>query len=88
LLTRKLATRVAFSWQRSHGGLRSTEVSTDEQFQQFDRLLKDNNFHMTGGVSYSLPAFDVFASYVHYAGGTDTHVGRAITTGVSWSFER
>ncbi len=88
LVTRKLATRVSFAWQRSHGGLRSTEFLGDDRLQQFDRLLKDNNFHITGGVSYSLPRFDVFASYVHFAGGTDTHVGRVITTGLSWPFER
>jgi hypothetical protein len=88
LATKNLATRLGFAWQRSHGGLRSTEVLTDEQLQQFDRLLKDNNFHVTGGVSYSLPKFDVFASYVAYAGGTDTHAGRAITAGISWPFER
>ena len=58
LATRKLATRVAFSWQRSHGGLRSNEIVTEEQLSQYDRLIKDNNFHITGGVSYSLPKFD------------------------------
>lgn len=88
LATRKLATRVAFTWQRSHGGLRSTEFVIDEQILQFDRLLKDNYFHITGGVSYSLPRFDLFASYVHYLSGTDTHVGRAVTAGLSWPFER
>jgi hypothetical protein len=86
--TRKLSTRIGLAWQRSHGGLRSTEVVTDEQYSQYDRLLKDNNFHITGGVSYSLPKVDVFASYVHYAGGTDTHVGHAITVGLSLPFER
>jgi hypothetical protein len=86
--TRKLSARVGMAWQRSHGGLRSTEVVTDEQYSQWDRILKDNNFHITGGVSYSLPKVDVFASYVHYAGGTDTHVGHAITAGFSWPFER
>jgi hypothetical protein len=73
---------------RSHGGLRSSDPFTDEQFSQYDRLLKDNNFHVTGGVSYSLPKVDLFASYVHYAGGTDTHVGHAVTAGVSFPFER
>lgn len=86
--TRKLSTRIGLAWQRSHGGLRSNEVITDEQYSQYDRLIKDNNFHITGGVSYSLPKVDVFASYVHYAGGTDTHVGHAITAGLSWPFER
>jgi hypothetical protein len=87
LLTRKLAARTGVSWQRSHGGLRSTEF-TDELYDQFDRLLKDNNVHVTGGTSYSLPRFDVFAVYVQYVGGTDTHAGRALTLGVSWPFER
>ena len=88
LATRKLATRAVFSWQHSHGGLRSNEFATDEQLSQYDRLIKDNNFHITGGLSYSLPKVDLFASYVHYASGTDTHVGHAITAGLSWPFER
>ena len=88
VITRKLSSRVAFLWQRSHGGLRSTEFVTDEQIQQFDRLLRGDNFHLVGGVSYSFPQFDVFASYTHYATGTDTHAGRAISAGVSWPFER
>ncbi len=61
---------------------------TEEQISQYDRIIKDNNFHINGGVSYSLPKVDVFASYVHYAGGTDTHVGHAITAGLSFPFER
>jgi hypothetical protein len=88
MATRKLVTRIGVSWQRSHGGLRSTEMVTEEQVSQYDRLLKDNNVHVTGGLSYSLPKVDVFASYVHYAAGTDTHVGHALTAGVSFPFER
>ena len=88
LASRKLSTRVVFSWQRSHGGLRSSDTFTEEQFSQYDRLIKDNSFHITGGVSYSLPKVDVFGSYVHYAGGTDTHVGNAVSAGLSWPFER
>ena len=88
LATRKLATRVDFSWQRSHGGLRSSDPFTPEQYAQYDRILRDNNFHVTGGLSYSLPKVDLFGSYVYYAAGTDTHVGHAITAGVSVPFER
>lgn len=88
LATRRLATRLALSWQRSHGGLRSDEIVTEEQLSQYDRLIKDNNFHITGGLAYSLPRIDLFASYTHYAGGTDTHAGGAITAGVSVPFER
>ena len=47
----------------------------------------DNNFHISGGVAYSFPRLDVFASYIHYADGTDTHAGRAFSAGVSWPFE-
>jgi hypothetical protein len=88
MATRRLVTRVGVSWQISHGGLRSTEVVSEEQISQYDRLLKDNNVHVTGGLSYSLPKVDVFASYVHYAAGTDTHVGHALTAGLSVPFER
>ena len=88
LATRKLSTRVGVSWQRSHGGLTSAEMTTEEQISQYDRIINDNNFHITGGVSYSLPKVDVFLSYVHYAAGRDTHVGRAITAGLSIPFER
>jgi hypothetical protein len=88
LATRRLSTRVGLSWQRSHGGLRSTEFLTDEQYAQYDRVIKDNNVHVTAGVAYSLTRFDVFLSYVHYAAGTDTHAGRAVTTGISLPFER
>ena len=88
LATRKLVTRGGVSWQRSHGGLRSTEIVTEEQYSQYDRLIKDSNFHITGGVSYSLPKVDVFASFVYYAGGTDTHAGHAINAGLSFPFER
>ena len=88
LATRKLSTRVGVSWQRSHGGVASSDMTSEEQFSQYDRILKDNNLHINGGVSYSFPRMDVFTSYVHYAAGTDTHVGRAITVGVSFPFER
>lgn len=87
LVTRKLSTRAAFAWQRSHGGLRTTEFETDEQWEQYDRILRENYFHVSGGVAYSFPRFDVFASYIRYVSGTDTHGGRAVTVGVSWPFE-
>lgn len=88
LAARKLATRAGLLWQISHGGLRSNEMVTEEQISQYDRLIKDNNFHITGGLSYSLPKVDAFWSYTHYVSGTDTHVGYAITAGLSIPFER
>jgi hypothetical protein len=85
--TRNFGTRAVFAWQRSHGGLRGDTAFTQEQFEQFDRLLRDNSFHAGGGVSYSLPRVDLFASYIAFATGTDTHAGRAITAGISWPFQ-
>jgi hypothetical protein len=98
LVTRKLLARGFISWQRTHGGLRlgsmpgsslvfPGDVNTPELLYQHDRLLRDNNWRTGGGASYSFPAFDVFASYIQYAGGTDTHAGHAFTAGISWPFE-
>ncbi|HUP47968.1 MAG TPA: hypothetical protein VNA04_04175, partial [Thermoanaerobaculia bacterium] len=44
LIGRKLFTRAILAWQRTHGGLRGTDFETAEQFEQFDRLVRDNNF--------------------------------------------
>ena len=98
LLKRKLAARGLASWQRTHGGLLfgspppaslefPGEVNTPERLLQHDRLLRDNYFHAGGGLSYSFPRMDVFASYIAFVSGTDTHAGRALTLGVSWPFE-
>lgn len=75
------------SWQRSHGGLRSTEFVTDELFEQYDRLLRDSSFHVGGGIAYSLRRFDLFFAYTHYASGADTHTGRVVTAGLSVPFQ-
>jgi hypothetical protein len=98
LPTRKLATRGLVSWQHTHGGLRfgspppasllfPGEVNTPERLAEHDRIMRDNYWHVGGGVSYSFSRMDVFASYIAYVGGTDTHAGRAFTAGISWPFE-
>jgi hypothetical protein len=98
LLKGKLAARGFASWQRTHGGLLfgsptsatlifPGEVNTPERLFQHDRLMRDNNFHAGGGVSYSFPQLDVFTFYNAFVSGTDTHAGRALTVGVSWPFE-
>lgn len=86
-LTRKLSANASFAWQRTHGGLRGTEIVTEEQFVQYDRLVRDNNLQAGIGIAYSFPRVDLFASYVEYLDGTDTHDGNAVTFGVSWPFE-
>jgi len=98
LLKRKLAPRGIASWQRTHGGLLfgspppaslvfPGEVNTPERLAQHDRLLRDNYFHAGGGFSYAFLRMDVFASYIAFVSGTDTHAGRALTLGVSWPFD-
>lgn len=94
--TRRFGVRGLTAWQRTHGGLRfggmgalppPGEVNTEERLVQHDRLLRDNNFRAGGGVAYSLPKVDLFASYIAYLSGTDSHLGRAVTGGISWPFE-
>jgi hypothetical protein len=98
LLTRKLAARGLVAWQHTHGGLRfgspppasllfPGEVNTPERLLHHDRLMRDNYWHVGGGVSYSFSRMDVFASYIAFVGGTDTHAGGALTVGISWPFE-
>jgi hypothetical protein len=86
LIKGKLVTRGEAFWQRTHGGLRfgspqppgpifPGEVNTPELLYQHDRLLRDNYWHAGGGLAYSFPQFDVFATYIAFVGGADTHAG-------------
>jgi hypothetical protein len=89
-IKRKLLVRGEALWQRTHGGLRfgspppadlvfPGEVNTPELLYQHDRLLRDNSWHAGGGLAYSFPQVDVFATYIAFVGGTDTHAGGALT---------
>jgi hypothetical protein len=93
LIRGKLAVRGEAFLQRTHGGLRfgspqppglifPGEVNTTELLYQHDRLLRDNYWHAGGGLAYSFHRFDVFAGYVAFVGGTDTHAGHALTISV------
>ena len=97
LITRRLAAHGLFLWQRVHGGLRfggaelsalpfPGDVNTPERMFEHDRLLRDNNWRLGAAITYSMPRMDVFASYVEFVHGTDSHAGRAFTVGVSWPF--
>jgi len=63
------------------------EGNTPERMFEHDRLLRDDNFRIGGGIAYSLDKMDVFFSYFQLLQGNDSHGGRAITAGVSWPFE-
>jgi hypothetical protein len=85
--SRRFSGTLDFYWVRTHGGLTSNEFVTDELFYQFDRLLKDISFHWGASVTYSFSHLDVFASYIKFESGRDTHTGNALTLGVSWPFQ-
>ena len=85
--TRRFSIRVMALWQHTHGGLRfPADATTPELFRQHDRLLRDNNWRLGAGMSYSWSRLDAFALYIEYMGGTNTHAGRVFTAGVSWPF--
>ena len=95
--TRRLSTRGIVLWQHTHGGVRfgsltgvpffpPGEANTPERFRQHDRLLHDCNWRLGGDLGYSFTGFDIFASYLHFMGGTDTHAGYTVTIGLSWPF--
>jgi len=97
---RRLAATGSAMWQRTHGGLRAGtgppppsaplpwgEIATGELFDQHDRLLRDNNFRAGMTVSYSWTKVAAFVSFLSYLRGTDTHAGRALSTGFSIPFE-
>lgn len=98
IIKRRFAPRGFVSWQRTHGGLRfgslppadlvfPGEVNTPDLLEQHDRLLRDNNLRAGCGLAYSFPQVDVFAYYIAFVSGTDTHAGRAITLGFSLPFQ-
>lgn len=84
--------------QVTHGGLRAGssgpgpdgvpwgEITTPELFREHDRLIRDNHWRVGAGASVALPAGQLFFSYVEFVAGTDTHAGRAFTTGFSVPF--
>jgi hypothetical protein len=95
----KLTLQGMLLWQRTHGGLRfgtmppgtpvfPGDVNTPERVLEHDRLLRDNSFHLAGALSYAFGSVDVFAQYLAYVSGTDTHAGRLVSVGVTWYFNR
>ena len=90
LFTQRLSASVDFYWQHTHGGLTSDDFFagvSPEVFAQFDRLLKDSSFQMGGSVAYSFSRFDLFANYIEFVDGVDTHTGRAFTLGIHYPFQ-
>lgn len=98
-LTPRVTVRGIVLWQHTHGGLRSGspppsdlpfpgEIDSPERIAEHDRLLRDDHVHVGAGASYQALGFDLFASALFFASGTDTHTGRALTAGISIPFDR
>lgn len=96
-VTRRLYLRADARWQVTHGGLRfgsvtgnpffpPGEVDTPELQAEHDRLLRDDNWRVGAGLSYSWGDVDLFAGFTKYVWGTDTHDGQAYTAGLTYYF--
>jgi hypothetical protein len=87
-LTRRLSVRGMMTAQRTHGGLRfPAEVSPfPERIAEHDRLLRDDNVRVGGGLSYSWRHWDVSTTYIGYTRGRNTHDIRALTVAMGWVF--
>ena len=94
----RLYLHVGALWQRTHGGLRigsdtgvpfkmPGEINTPERRAAGDQARRVNYWHVAGGLAFDAGPVDVFASYVRYVAGTDTHAGGAFTVGTSWYFD-
>jgi hypothetical protein len=83
--------RAIFAWQRTHGGLRfPSEVQVPEipeLLTEFHRMLRDNYLHLGGGVAYARGAWDVSASVLVTALGSNSHDIHVFSVTVGRSFE-
>jgi hypothetical protein len=97
----RLAVRAVVSRQVTHGGLQPGlepapqpdgypwgDITTAELFREHDRLLRDDSWHVGAALSYGFARADLFATYVEFVSGRNTHAGRAFTLGVSIPFGR
>ncbi len=87
LLTRRLVLRGLANWQWTHGGLRIPDDINEDNVFEHDRLLRNDYFHAGAGVSYSLADVDLYATYLGFVDGSNTHKGWAVSFGLSWPFE-
>jgi hypothetical protein len=74
---RRVSLRGILAWQRTHGGLRfPAEVNVPgapERLTEFHRMLRDNYLHAGAGLSFSRGAWDVSASVLATARGSNSH---------------
>ena len=54
---------------------------------QIDGILSNYSLDMGGSVAYSFAVLDLFPDCITFVHGTDTHLGRSITVGVSYPFQ-
>jgi hypothetical protein len=88
-VTRVIIVRALGTWQRTHGGLDGFPEfrQTQELLENHDRLLRDRNWRLGGGLLYSMTrSLDTSVSVIRVMAGSNSHYGTAITAIVTWNF--
>jgi hypothetical protein len=99
-LTRAVAVQGILTWQRTHGGLRFPDDVCDaicmqdpahapqpERLTEFHRMLRDNYLHTGAGMSVSTGAWDISASFLLTARGSNSHDIHVFSVTAGRSFE-
>lgn len=85
-----LTGHVILAWQRTHGGVRISEVqdslAAPALYTEFHRLLRDNYFHAGAGASYSWREWDLSFSFQKTISGDNTHDVHVYTVEAGRSF--
>jgi hypothetical protein len=88
-VTRLIIVRALGTWQRTHGGLNGfPEFSQSEELlENHDRLLRDRNWRLGGGLVYSMTrSLDTSVSVIRVMAGSNSHYGTAVTAIMTWNF--
>jgi len=90
-LPHRLTAQGIVSWQRTHGGLRFPDevVVPDipERLTEFHRMLRDNYLHTGAGVGFSTGSWDISASFLVTARGSNSHDIHVFSVTTGRSFE-
>ena len=99
-LTRAVSLQGILTWQRTHGGLRFPDDVCDavcrqdpanalhpELLTEFHRMLRDNYLHTGAGVTLSTGSWDLSASFLVTARGSNSHDIHVFSVTAGRSFE-
>jgi hypothetical protein len=88
LVRRNLSLFGTLLLQRTHGGKLRTksEILSDEEQHQRDRLFRDNSLRLGGGAAFSVGKTQIVGTMIYYVTGSNTHSQRIFTVGVRRHF--